>query len=35
MYCESHLEGGGVNRRKLKFINLKHNYNLGLALEIK
>jgi hypothetical protein len=24
-----------VNRRKLKFINLKHNYKLGLALEIK
>jgi hypothetical protein len=25
----------GVNRRKLKFINLKHNYKPGLALEIK
>jgi hypothetical protein len=24
-----------VNRRNLKFINLKHNYKLGLALEIK
>jgi hypothetical protein len=29
---ESRLEG--VNRWKLKFINLKHNYKLGLALEI-
>jgi hypothetical protein len=28
---ESRLEG--VNRRKLKFINLKHNYKSGLALE--
>jgi hypothetical protein len=25
----------GVNRRKLKFINLKHNYKPGLALEIR
>jgi hypothetical protein len=24
-----------VNRRKLKFANFKHNYKLGLALEIK
>jgi hypothetical protein len=24
-----------VNRQKLKFINLKHNYKSGLALEIK
>jgi hypothetical protein len=24
-----------VNRRKLKFINFKHNYKPGLALEIK
>jgi hypothetical protein len=30
---ESRLEG--VNRRKLKFINLKHNYKLWLVLEIK
>jgi hypothetical protein len=30
---ESRLEG--VDRRKLKFINLKHNYKSGLALEIK
>jgi hypothetical protein len=30
---ESRLEGG-VDRRKLKFINLNHNYKLGLALEI-
>jgi hypothetical protein len=29
---ESHLEG--VDRRKLKFINLKHNYKPRLALEI-
>jgi hypothetical protein len=29
---ESRLEG--VDRRKLKFINLKHNYKPGLALEI-
>jgi hypothetical protein len=26
---------GGVNRRKLKFTNFKHNYKSGLALEIK
>jgi hypothetical protein len=26
---------GGVNRRKLKFTNFKHNYKPGLALEIK
>jgi hypothetical protein len=32
---ESRLEGGGVNRRKLKVINLKHNYKPGLALETK
>jgi hypothetical protein len=32
---ESRLEGGGVNRRKLKFTNFKHNYKPGLALEIK
>jgi hypothetical protein len=25
----------GVNRRKLKFTNFKHNYKPGLALEIK
>jgi hypothetical protein len=31
---ESRLEGGGVNRRKLKFTNFKHNYRSGLALEI-
>jgi hypothetical protein len=31
---ESRLEGG-VNRWKLKFTNFKHNYKLGLALEIK
>jgi hypothetical protein len=30
---ESHLEG--VDRRKLKFTNLKHNNKSGLALEIK
>jgi hypothetical protein len=30
---ESRLEGG-VNRRNLKFINFKHNYKTGLALEI-
>jgi hypothetical protein len=24
-----------VNRRNLKFINLKHNYKPGLALELK
>jgi hypothetical protein len=24
-----------MNRRNLKFINFKHNYKLGLALEIK
>jgi hypothetical protein len=30
---ESRLEGGGVNRRNLKFITLKHNYKPGLALE--
>jgi hypothetical protein len=30
---ESRLEG--VNRRNLKFINFKHNYKPGLALEIK
>jgi hypothetical protein len=24
----------GVDRQKLKFINLKHNYKSGLALEI-
>ena len=29
---ESRLEG--VNRVNLKFINLKHNYKSGLALEI-
>jgi hypothetical protein len=29
---ESRLEG--VNRRKLKSTNLKHNYKSGLALEI-
>jgi hypothetical protein len=29
---ESRLEG--VDRQKLKFINLKHNYKPGLALEI-
>jgi hypothetical protein len=33
MPSESRLEG--VDRRKLKFINLKHNYKPGLALEIK
>jgi hypothetical protein len=31
--CESRLEG--VDRQKLKFINLKQNYKPGLALEIK
>jgi hypothetical protein len=31
---ESRLEGG-VDRRKLKFTNFKHNYKPGLALEIK
>jgi hypothetical protein len=30
---ESHLEGG-VNRRNLKIINLKHNYKPGLVLEL-
>jgi hypothetical protein len=30
---ESRLEG--VDRRKLKFTNFKHNYKSGLALEIK
>jgi hypothetical protein len=30
---ESRLEGG-VNRRKLKFTNFKHNYKPRLALEI-
>ena len=29
---ESRLEG--VDRQKLKFINLKHNYKSGLVLEI-
>jgi hypothetical protein len=32
---ERRPEGGGVNRRKLKVINLKHNYKPGLALETK
>jgi hypothetical protein len=32
LVSESRLEG--VDRRKLKFINLKHNYKPGLALEI-
>jgi hypothetical protein len=32
---ESHLEGGGVNRRNLKFINLSTHYKPGLGLEIK
>jgi hypothetical protein len=31
---ESRLEGGGVNRRNLKFINFKHTLRLGLALEL-
>jgi hypothetical protein len=33
MQSESRLEG--VNRRNLKFINIKRNYKPGLALEIK
>jgi hypothetical protein len=32
---ESRLEGGGVNRRNLKIINLSTHYKSGLALEIK
>jgi hypothetical protein len=32
MFCESLLEG--VDRRKLKFTNFKHNYKPGLALQI-
>jgi hypothetical protein len=32
---ESRLEGGGVNRRNLKFITLNTIYKPGLALEIK
>jgi hypothetical protein len=32
LVSESRLEG--VDRRKLKFINLKHNYKPRLALEI-
>jgi hypothetical protein len=31
---ESRLEGGGVNRRNLKFTNLSTNYKPGLALEM-
>jgi hypothetical protein len=31
---ESCLKGGGVNRANLKFINFKHNYKPGLALEL-
>jgi hypothetical protein len=30
---ESHLEGGGVDRRNLKIINLNTHYKPGLALE--
>jgi hypothetical protein len=32
---ESHLEGGGVNRRNLKFTTLNTHYKPGLALELK
>jgi hypothetical protein len=31
---ESRLEGGGVNRRNLKFTNLSTHYKPGLALEL-
>jgi hypothetical protein len=31
---ESRLEGGGVNRRNLKIINLSTHYKSGLALEM-
>jgi hypothetical protein len=31
---ESRLEGGGVNRRNLKFTNLSTHYKPGLALEM-
>jgi hypothetical protein len=31
---ESRLEGGGVNRRNLKIINLSKHYKPGLALEM-
>jgi hypothetical protein len=32
---ESRLDGGGVNRRNLKIINLSAHYKPGLALEFK
>jgi hypothetical protein len=32
---ESRLEGGGVDRRNLKFINLSTHYKRWLALELK
>jgi hypothetical protein len=32
---ESRLEGGGVNRRNLKFTTLNTHYKPGLVLELK
>jgi hypothetical protein len=32
---ESRLEGGGVNRANLKVTKFEHNYEPGLALELK
>jgi hypothetical protein len=32
---ESRLEGGGVNRRNLKFITLNTHYKLGVSVRIK
>jgi hypothetical protein len=34
MVLESRLEGGGVDRRNLKIINLSTHYKSGLALEL-
>jgi hypothetical protein len=31
-HIESHIEGGGVNRRNLKIIKLSTHYKSGLAL---
>jgi hypothetical protein len=31
---DSRLEGGGVNRRNMKFMNLNTHYKPGLALEL-
>jgi hypothetical protein len=35
MDSESCLEGGGVNRRNLKFINLSTHYKSGVSVRIK